>query len=84
MLYHGTATRFLEQINAAGLLPQSRQYVHLSPNVATATAVGKRHGKVVVLTVQARALHHQGHAFYRAENGVWLTKFVPVEGVQES
>ncbi|MEX3017916.1 RNA 2'-phosphotransferase [Gymnodinialimonas hymeniacidonis] len=84
VLYHGTATRFLEQIKAEGLLPRSRQFVHLSPDVATATSVGKRHGKVVVLTVQARALHDQGHAFYRAENGVWLTKFVPPESIQES
>lgn len=30
VLYHGTARRFLESINENGLLPQSRQYVHLS------------------------------------------------------
>ena len=36
VLYHGTARRFLESINENGLLPQSRQYVHLSQDNETA------------------------------------------------
>jgi putative RNA 2'-phosphotransferase len=52
-LYHGTATRFLEPINQQGLLPGSRQHVHLSGDAETATAVGQRHGKPVVLTIKA-------------------------------
>lgn len=43
----------------------------------TAVSVGKRHGSPVVLTIQAQAMHAQGHPFYLSENGVWLTADVP-------
>ncbi|WP_328517872.1 RNA 2'-phosphotransferase [Citrobacter enshiensis] len=45
---------------------------------ATAAAVGKRHGKPVVLKIDARLMHEKGITFYQADNGVWLTKTVPV------
>lgn len=76
-LHHGTATRFLDQIRAAGLRPMGRGHVHLSPDRETALAVGARHGEAVVLTVDAAGLHGRGTAFYRAANGVWLTGAVP-------
>lgn len=44
-LYHGTAQRFAASIEAQGLLPQSRLYVHLSPDQETAEKVGRRHGE---------------------------------------
>ncbi|MEQ9846194.1 RNA 2'-phosphotransferase [Pectobacterium brasiliense] len=78
LLYHGTATRFVDSINQQGLLPGSRQYVHLSADEATAINVGQRHGKPVVLTIKAREMHQQGFVFYQADNGVWLTLTVPV------
>ena len=77
VLYHGTASRFMESIRKEGLLPGSRQYVHLSADVQTAVNVGQRHGKPVVLTVDAKAMHGQGSKFYQAENGVWLVGSVP-------
>ena len=77
MLYHGTASRFVEAIRAAGLLPGSRNHVHLSASRETAVAVGARHGKPVVLTVAAAAMQAQGHVFYVSDNGVWLTQAVP-------
>jgi putative RNA 2'-phosphotransferase len=77
MLYHGTATRYVEAIRAGGLLPGSRNHVHLSANRETAMAVGTRHGKPVVLTVDAAAMHAQGQVFYIADNGVWLVYAVP-------
>jgi putative RNA 2'-phosphotransferase len=77
MLYHCTASRFVEAIRAGGLLPGSRNHVHLSSNRETAVAVGGRHGKPVVLTVDAAAMRAQGHAFYVSDNGVWLTGAVP-------
>ncbi|NVI85293.1 RNA 2'-phosphotransferase [Janthinobacterium sp. BJB401] len=77
-LYHGTASRFVEAIRAGGLLPGSRNHVHLSSSRETAVAVGARHGKPVVLTVDAAAMRAQGHAFYVSDNGVWLTQVVPV------
>jgi len=82
-LFHGTATRFLAAIRAEGLVAGSRHYVHLSPDVATATAVGRRHGRPVVLTVAAGAMHRDGFVFHRADNGVWLTKAVPPAFLRE-
>lgn len=78
-LFHGTATRFLKSIQKQGLLPKGRNQVHLSPDKPTATKVGQRHGKPVVLTVQSGQMHESGFTFYRSANGVWLTDKVPVE-----
>ncbi len=82
-LYHGTATRFLNSIRKEGLLPGSRQYVHLSQDEQAATAVGQRHGKPAVLKIKALSMHEQGFKFYQAENGVWLTLQVPVAFIAE-
>lgn len=79
LLFHGTATRFLDAIRAHGLLPGARQHVHLSADEATAVQVGRRHGKAHVLVVDAGRMHAMGHAFHCAENGVWLTAAVPPE-----
>ena len=75
-LYHGTATRFLDSIKEKGLLPGSRHHVHLSADEQTAVAVGQRHGKPVVLKINALLMYEQGVKFYLAENGVWLTNQV--------
>jgi len=82
-LFHGTATRFLESIMETGLSKQKRQYVHLSKDIETATAVGKRHGKVVVLKVDSKRMSEEGYEFYLSENGVWLTDNVPVNYLKE-
>ncbi|TAE18246.1 MAG: RNA 2'-phosphotransferase [Bacteroidetes bacterium] len=76
-LYHGTATQNIEAIRKEGLQKQSRQHVHLSTNKDTATQVGGRHGKPVILVVRAGEMHQAGFAFYISENGVWLTDHVP-------
>ena len=77
VLYHGTATRFVDSIFRTGLEKRSRQHVHLSDQLETATKVGSRHGKPVVFHVQAAAMAAAGHAFFRSDNGVWLTEAVP-------
>ncbi|MCU7937554.1 MAG: RNA 2'-phosphotransferase [Candidatus Thiodiazotropha sp. (ex Dulcina madagascariensis)] len=77
-LYHGTATRFLDSILKEGLKPQQRQYVHLSKDIETATAVGQRYGKPVILKVKALFMYEQGFTFYLSVNGVWLTERVPI------
>ena len=82
VLFHGTATRFVESIRRQGLLPGKRTHVHLSPDEETAVAVGKRHGKPVVLTIQAARMHDRRFSFYRSDNGVWLTKEVPAEYIE--
>ena len=79
VLYHGTATRFVQSILAEGLKPQDRQHVHLSLDEATAHRVGSRHGKPVIFRVDALRMHADGFKFYVADNGVWLTDRVPPE-----
>lgn len=79
ILFHGTATRFLDSIRAQGLIPGSRLHVHLSEDEASTLNVAQRHGKPVLLTVRAGAMHAAGMVFYRSENGVWLTERVPAE-----
>ena len=79
LLYHGTASRFVESIRAGGLHSANRRHVHLSADVATATKVGQRHGKPVVLVVKAGGMAAAGHVFFLSANGVWLTERVPVK-----
>lgn len=83
-LYHGTATRFLDLIHEQGLLKGSRHHVHLSADIETAHKVGSRHGKPVILTVDAQAMFRAGYAFYCSENGVWLADSVPAVYLSES
>ena len=79
VLFHGTATRFVEAILQQGLKPQARQQVHLSLDKETARRVGERHGKPHIFEVDALAMHARGFQFYLADNGVWLTDRVPPE-----
>jgi len=77
ILYHGTAIKFLEHIIMGGLKAMSRQFVHLSSNPAVALQVGDRHGKSILIKIDAQALHNDGHIFYNTSDNVWLTKVVP-------
>ncbi|MET7692597.1 RNA 2'-phosphotransferase [Streptomyces sp. NPDC005483] len=76
-LYHGTVAPHLDAIRAEGLRPMNRHDVHLSADRETATRVGARRGRPVVLSVDAHAMHHDGHIFHVSANGVWLTQAVP-------
>ncbi|MEU9920726.1 RNA 2'-phosphotransferase [Streptomyces griseoluteus] len=76
-LYHGTVARSLDAIRAEGLRPMNRHAVHLSADRETATRVGARRGRPVVLAVDAGAMHRDGHVFHVSANGVWLTDTVP-------
>lgn len=76
-LYHGTASRFVEAIRNEGLRKRSRRHVHLSADADTATRVGARHGRPVVLIVRAAEMAAAGQVFFLAGNGVWLTDAVP-------
>ncbi len=77
VLYHGTATRYLDKIMREGLKPMRRLYVHLSPDRQAALKVGSRHGEPAVLRVDAAAMAAEGREVYLSRNGVWLTG--PVE-----
>lgn len=79
ILYHGTATRFLDGIMRDGLKPMSRQWVHISSDYETAVTVGKRHGKPAVLEFRAQEFVADGHKLFLSANGVWQAAVVPVK-----
>ncbi len=79
VLYHGTVAKFLDAIREMGLLKGKRHHVHLSPDESTATIVGSRRGKPVILTIESARMHANGILFYHSANGVWLTDHVPPE-----
>lgn len=83
-LYHGTASRFLDSIQAHGLVPGERHHVHLTASPATALETGKRYGKPVLLRIAARKMHEQGVRFYLTENEVWLCTEVPWAFIEEA
>ena len=78
-LYHGTVGRFLGGIQKEGLKAGKRQFVHLSADVETALAVGRRRGKPVVLQVDAGRMYEDGYPFFLSANGVWMTKEAPTK-----
>lgn len=75
-LYHGTAEANISSILGKGIEKRTRQHVHLSADKETATKVGMRHGKPIILTIRTGKMHEDGLAFYQSANGVWLTEFV--------
>ena len=81
-LYHGTVAAFIESIRCRGLQKRSRNHVHLSPDTHTASKVGSRRGKPIVLTVTSGQMHADGHVFFLSANGVWLTDAVPAESIR--
>ena len=64
VLYHGTGIKYKDSIDEQGLISKSRLYVHLSGDVETARKVGQRHGKPVIYTVDAAAMHDDGYRFF--------------------
>ena len=86
ILFHGTQKRTLEAIQLDGLLPMTRQYVHLSADAKTAMSTAGRRGKdIVVLRVQALNAHNDGIRFYLGgdeNNAVWLADAVPTKWIE--
>lgn len=83
VLYHGTGAGAVPAILREGLRKMARHHVHLSPDVPTAIAVGRRHGRPVVFAVDAAAMRAAGFTFHRSANGVWLIDRVPPEYLRE-
>ncbi len=77
VLYHGTSSDVVDDILRDGIKRMSRHHVHLSRTADTARTVGKRHGKPVVLRVDAAGMYHDGIPFYCSANGVWLVDEIP-------
>jgi putative RNA 2'-phosphotransferase len=76
-LYYGTARDLAQSILRSGLKPRDRQYVHLSPLLDEAIAVGKRRDPVpAIVVVDARAAHGAGIRFF-ASGPLFLVENVP-------
>lgn len=85
ILYHGTAKRFLQSIKKSGLLPQSRQYVHLSQDIETAKRVGKRRDdEPCILIIDAEKAWKEGVKFYLGNEKVWLADQIPSKYIEET
>lgn len=82
ILYHGTATRFLDAIRHNGLQRMGRHDVHLSAETTRTLQVGSRHGKPVLLTIRAGEMHRAGFVFRCSVNSVWLVEQVPPQFIQ--
>jgi len=82
ILYHGTATRFLDAIRQDGLKRMERHHVHLSAETKVTVQVGSRHGKPVLLIIRAGEMHRAGHLFRCSTNGVWLVDQVPNQFIE--
>lgn len=78
ILFHGSAMKYIESIHQNGLKPKSRQFVHLTEDRDLAIKTGSRHGEPVLLTIDSIAMYNNGYEFFRINNGLWLTKEVPV------
>ncbi len=77
-LLHGTGDRHVAGIGQKGLLPMSRQYVHLTADEGVALSVGARHGRPVLYRVHSGAMARDGYVFRESASHVWLTDHVPV------
>ena len=78
ILYHGTSEANARSIMTEGLLPMGRQVVHLSSDVETALAVGRRHGgRTVILQIDAERAAQDGIRFYRGNDSTWLADRIP-------
>ena len=79
VLYHGTPESAVKSILRTGLQRRERHHVHLSERVETATKVGERRGRAIVLVIDAKRMHEDGIKFYVTPNRVWLVDEVPAK-----
>jgi putative RNA 2'-phosphotransferase len=82
-LFHGTPQRYVPKILETGLRPMKRQFVHLSPDKATAREVGRRRDQEpAILTIDAHRAHEAGIQFYPRGKGVWLSDPIPADYIK--
>ena len=83
VLFHGTAPGTWRSIRVDGLRPMGRQYVHMSVDVETAMAVGRRKSDVpVLLSVATSEAVAAGVEFFAGNAKVWLALHVPPEFIR--
>ena len=77
VLFHGTATKYVEAIFKNGIQPGRRRFVHLSATRDEAMQVGGRHGTPAVLEVESGLMAEDGHELYQVSREIWVTRSVP-------
>lgn len=82
ILYHGTSQNVVNTILKDGIKKMSRIHVHLTDNIEIANKVGARHGKPVILIVDAKKAHENGVKFYISKNNVWLSDYIDSKYIQ--
>lgn len=79
-LYHGTSNTAFSNITTVGIMPRSRNFVHLSDDIETARKVAKRHSdNIVVIQIDAKKMSEDGYIFYNPVGHAWLVKQVLIE-----
>lgn len=79
VLFHGTLAKWVPSILDQGLLPMTRQHVHLTKDLDAAYVSGaRRKDAPAVLSIDGNQLATR-HTVLRSENDVYLTELVPAE-----
>lgn len=77
-LFHGTAAEAVAPILQTGLEARSRQYVHLTSDYGMARTVARRHSQdIVILIIQALAVHRAGVIFHNPAANIYLAQAIP-------
>jgi putative RNA 2'-phosphotransferase len=83
VLYHGTSSNATASIKQMGLLPMSRQYVHLSADRTLAHQVGLRKGRnSIVIIIRALEAYRDAIDFYQGNDFVWLADKIPSDYIE--
>lgn len=84
-LYHGTDSSNLGSIVRQGIVPMSRQHVHMTDNFDDARNVGKRHSSDVhVIEIDTEEMLKQGYDINKRGDNVYTCEKVPPEFVTKS
>lgn len=83
-VFHGTIETRVSSILENGLNSGNRNHVHLSKDKETAINVGQRHGKPVLLKIDARKMRADGYKLLESKNGVILIDFVPPQYISRA
>lgn len=78
ILYHGTKLKLKDIIFKQGLLRMERNFVHTYKDYYRSFITGNRTTTLsIVLEINAKQMYDDGYEFYKSDNDVWQTKFVP-------
>lgn len=80
-LYHGTNIDRLDSIFSEGIVPKSRQFVHVTSLLDIAINVGLRHCKeaseLVILKIDAKSMIEDGFKVFPTESTTYLVDYIP-------